>query len=133
MDGDGIKTTGIQRAVGWINPDDGFLARDLNGNGLIDSGAELFGAATTLSNGTKAADGFAALADLDLNHDGVVNASDAAFSQLSQHKTYSTFFSLPPTKGILLKSRISEQHQEKLVTLNSSFSRRKTEGRYAQS
>lgn len=27
-------------------------------------------------------DGFATLADLDANHDGVVNASDAAFSQL---------------------------------------------------
>ncbi len=58
------------------------LVRDLNGNGLIDSGAELFGDATTLANGTKATDGFAALADLDANHDGVVNSSDAAFSQL---------------------------------------------------
>ena len=97
LDGDGIETTGIntttpvmfdmagagvQQSVGWVNADDGFLVRDLNGNGLIDSGAELFGDATTLANGTKATDGFAALADLDANHDGVVNASDAAFSQL---------------------------------------------------
>jgi Ca2+-binding RTX toxin-like protein len=97
LDGDGIETAGINTAapilfdisatgskqsVGWIKPDDGFLVRDLNNNGLIDSGAELFGDATSLSNGQKAADGFAALADLDSNHDGVVNASDAAFSQL---------------------------------------------------
>ena len=80
LDGDGIETTGIntaapvmfdmagtgvQQSVGWVAADDGFLVRDLNGNGLIDSGTELFGDATTLSNGTKAADGFAALADLD--------------------------------------------------------------------
>ena len=97
LDGDGIETSGIntaspimfdisgsgvQQSVGWVESDDGFLVRDLNGNGLIDSGAELFGDATTLANGTHAADGFAALADLDANHDGVVNASDAAFSQL---------------------------------------------------
>ena len=75
LDGDGIETngisvtapvmfdisgTGIQQSVGWIKPDDGFLVRDLNGNGLIDSGAELFGDATTLANGQTAADGFAA-------------------------------------------------------------------------
>ena len=97
LDGDGIETTGIntttpvmfdmagtgvQQSVGWVQSDDGFVVRDLNGNGLIDSGAELFGDATTLANGTKATDGFAALADLDANHDGVVNTSDAAFSQL---------------------------------------------------
>jgi hypothetical protein len=77
LDGDGIETaginvaapvmfdisgTGIQQSVGWIKPDDGFLVRDMNGNGLIDSGAELFGDATTLTSGQKAADGFAALA-----------------------------------------------------------------------
>ena len=97
LDGDGIETTGInatapvmfdisgsgvQQSVGWVAADDGFLVRDLNSNGLIDSGTELFGDATTLANGTKSTDGFAALADLDANQDGVVNASDAAFSQL---------------------------------------------------
>ncbi len=53
-----------------------------NNNGLIDSGAELFGDATQLANGQRASDGFAALADLDENQDGVVNAADAAFSSL---------------------------------------------------
>lgn len=97
LDGDGIETvgissaspvmfdiaaSGIKQAVGWINADDGFLVRDLNGNGLIDSGAEMFGDATKLASGAKAADGFSALADLDANHDGIVNASDSAFSSL---------------------------------------------------
>ena len=97
LDGDGIETVGInpnspvmfdmdgsgvKQSVGWIKSDDGFLVRDLNGNGLVDSGAEMFSDATKLASGVKAADGFSALADLDGNHDGVVNASDSAFSTL---------------------------------------------------
>ena len=49
---------------------------------LIDSGPDLFGDATQLANGQRASDGFAALADLDANQDGVVNAADAAFASL---------------------------------------------------
>jgi VCBS repeat-containing protein len=97
LDRDGIETTavngssgvlfdhnndGIKTATGWIKGDDGLLVRDLNENGLIDSGAELFGDSTRLANGAMAANGFAALANLDSNGDGRVDASDAAFSQL---------------------------------------------------
>lgn len=97
LDGDGIETTGlntssplmfdidgtgVKQSVGWIKPDDGFLVRDINGNGVIDSGLEMFGDATMLAGGSRAADGFAALAALDVNHDGVVNVSDSAFSSL---------------------------------------------------
>ncbi|MGH8398662.1 MAG: calcium-binding protein [Gammaproteobacteria bacterium] len=76
-DGDGIKT-----ATGWIGANDGLLVRDLNGNGSIDSGTELFGDQTVLADGTKAADGFQALAALDSNSDGVVDASDSGFASL---------------------------------------------------
>lgn len=97
LDGDGLETAavngysgalfdhnndGIKTATGWIKGDDGLLVRDLNGNGTIDSGAELFGDSTLLANGTKAANGFAALRDLDINGDGKVDANDAAFSEL---------------------------------------------------
>ncbi len=97
LDGDGIETTGIggwgtvlfdhngdgrRTGTGWLSGDDGWLVRDLNGNGTIDNGSELFGDNTTLSDGTRAADGFAALADLDSNGDGVIDASDAAFGEL---------------------------------------------------
>jgi VCBS repeat-containing protein len=78
-----INATGIKQSVGWIAPTDGLLVMDRNGNGMIDSGAELFGNATP-AYGTTAntADGFAALAQEDTNHDGVVNAQDANFASL---------------------------------------------------
>ena len=59
---------------------------DRNGNGLIDSGRELFGDATVLTRGPRAgqnaANGYEALADLDINADGAINSLDAAYSNL---------------------------------------------------
>ena len=97
LDGDGLETVGIdplnpilfdhdgdgiKNATGWIKPDDGFLVLDRNGNGLIDNGTELFGDSTPAYAGGKTVDGFAALAQEDTNHDGLVNASDANWSEL---------------------------------------------------
>ncbi|WP_300454594.1 calcium-binding protein [Accumulibacter sp.] len=76
-DGDGVKT-----GTGWVSSDDGFLVLDRNGNGVIDSGRELFGDSTIKSDGKSAADGFAALADLDSNADGKVSRLDAQFAGL---------------------------------------------------
>ncbi|NOY73043.1 MAG: hypothetical protein GXP14_11860, partial [Gammaproteobacteria bacterium] len=90
LDGDGIETLaangyggvlfdqngdGVKRATGWVASDDGLLALDRNGNGTIDNGTELFGNSTPTAGGT-AADGLSALADLDTNADGRVDASD---------------------------------------------------------
>ena len=81
MDGDGTKT-----ATGWIKADDGIVVLDRNGNGLIDSGRELFGDSTVLTRGPRAgqtaANGYEALADLDINGDGAINSLDAAYSSL---------------------------------------------------
>ncbi|WP_114240103.1 calcium-binding protein [Dyella sp. C9] len=75
--GDGIRT-----ATGWVGGNDGLLVRDIDGNGTIDNGAELFGDQTMLHSGKRAANGFEALADLDSNGDGVIDASDEAFASL---------------------------------------------------
>jgi len=75
-------TDGFAELTGWVAPDDGILARDLNANGTIDSGRELFGSETLLSSGQKAANGFEALRELDSNGDGVINANDTAFAEL---------------------------------------------------
>ncbi len=89
LNGNGIQTVaranstgtfdllGSGKAIdsGWLSGDDGFLAVDANGNGKVDSIAELFG-------GLGKGDGFAKLASFDSNGDGVVNADDSDFASL---------------------------------------------------
>ena len=58
-----------------------WLARDVNGNGRIDDGSELFGSDTRVGRRT-ARHGFEALAALDANGDGVIDARDPAFKSL---------------------------------------------------
>jgi hypothetical protein len=95
LNGDGVQTlalgsgaafdlaaSGHSARVGWVSADDGLLVRDLNSDGRITDGTELFGDATRLTDGSRAADGYQALADLDSNHDGKINAADTSFSSL---------------------------------------------------
>ncbi|XWU45337.1 MAG: hypothetical protein HEQ09_09280 [Dolichospermum sp. UKL202] len=95
LDGNGVdtisKSAGIHfdldgnkfaETTGWVGKNDGLLVLDKNGNGKIDNGTELFGNNTLLKNGTKAANGFVALAELDNNKDGKIDASDTAYNQL---------------------------------------------------
>ena len=51
--------------TGWVDKQDGLLALDIDSNGKIDSGRELFGEATKLSDDSMAKDGFQALAQYD--------------------------------------------------------------------
>ncbi|GGY14153.1 hypothetical protein GJV26_00860 [Massilia dura] len=90
LNGDGIHTiaradftgsfdllgTGSAIKSGWLSSGDAFLAIDANGNGRIDSIAELFGGASKGS-------GFAKLSSFDSNGDGFVTAEDAQFSALT--------------------------------------------------
>lgn len=78
-----LNATGNPVWTGWVKSQTaGFLVRDLNGNGNIDSGAELFGNATTMSNGVRAVNGFEAMKDLDSNGDGKLNSDDSAWRDL---------------------------------------------------
>jgi hypothetical protein len=95
LNGDGVQTTsitegtqfdllatGTKQKLGWVSKQDSLLAMDLNGDGQINSGAELFGDRTVLADGSRAVDGWAALRGLDSNHDGKVDAQDTQFNQL---------------------------------------------------
>jgi trimeric autotransporter adhesin len=95
LNGDGLRTVDIEQGVrfdllangeqqqtGWVAPEDGLLVIDRNADGQINNGSELFGSSTTLADGSKAGHGYQALADLDVNHDGVVNQADAGFADL---------------------------------------------------
>jgi hypothetical protein len=77
-----VNATGTKVSTGWVGGGDGLLALDRNGDGVINDGSELFGSGTTLGNGSKATNGYTALAELDTNGDGVVDAKDSAFSNL---------------------------------------------------
>ncbi len=59
-----------------------WLALDRDGDGAITGRAELFGDATVLADGSRAANGFTALAELDANTDGVIDRRDPAFARL---------------------------------------------------
>lgn len=59
-----------------------WLVADLDGNGAIDSGHELFGSGTTLGSGRHAEHGFAALSEFDADADGDVDADDPRFAEL---------------------------------------------------
>ena len=62
--------------------DDGLLALDLNGDGRIGHGGELFGDNTLLPDGSPAENGYAALAQYDANQDGIIDSQDAVFERL---------------------------------------------------
>ena len=70
-------------ASDWPTATTPWLALDRDHSGTIDSGAELFGDRTRLPDGSRAVNGFAALAALDDNRDGRIDASDAAFASLA--------------------------------------------------
>jgi len=80
-----LNGDGTTERTGWIGGYGGvgLLALDLNGNGQIDSGLELFGEGTRIvNNGRKARDGYAALAQYDSNRDGVIDAQDPIYGKL---------------------------------------------------
>jgi len=94
LNGDGVRTTSVAKGVwfdvaangqpaltGWADSTDGLLVLDLNGDGQINNGTELFGNGTDTANG-KARDGYAALAQHDLNSDAVIDSQDAVFANL---------------------------------------------------
>ncbi|MBU1052980.1 MAG: hypothetical protein KKC46_04020 [Proteobacteria bacterium] len=95
LDGDGIESTriststhfdhdgdGFAERTGWVDKDDGLLVRDINNDGIINDGSELFGDNTNLETGIKAANGFEALSELDENNDGIIDANDSMFEKL---------------------------------------------------
>lgn len=89
LNGDGLQTTGVNHGilfdingdgskeqVSFVSGGDAFLAYDRNGNGVIDSGKELFGD----NNGYV--HGFAELTAYDENKDGKIDAADAIYDKL---------------------------------------------------
>ncbi len=97
LDGDGLsmargKVTfdlladGNPQRLSWVGPREALLALDLDGDGQVTDGTELFGSSTDCA-GARCYDGVDALAQYDAparggNGDGFIDAQDAVFSRL---------------------------------------------------
>ncbi|MDJ0837323.1 MAG: hypothetical protein QNK37_12455 [Acidobacteriota bacterium] len=103
LDSDGFNFSGPEGAVQydlyanghplflqWVMPfeDDAFLALDLNGNGVVDDGSELFGSGTRMiATGDAAPNGYVGLAQYDEianggNDDGLITPDDIVWENL---------------------------------------------------
>jgi len=92
LDGDGVSLVGRDagvrfdidqvegaEATSWMGPGEGLLAMDLDGDGVISSMGEVFSNRFAGGNHTTSLD---ALATLDSNSDGMINALDTAFADI---------------------------------------------------
>lgn len=79
-----LDADGQREQTGWVDGTSAaFLVLDLNANGRVDNGSEMFGEATRMVGKKKlAAEGFAALAQYDHNKDRKIDARDAVFGKL---------------------------------------------------
>lgn len=131
LDGDQIQTTGLEHPVefdidadghhdslGWVGWDgeDPFLWLDLNHNGAVDDGSELFGSATLLPSGRFARDGFQALSVYDRpplggNRDGLISREDLIWSQLKLWRDFDH-------NGMSSPSEISSLYDEGIVLIS---------------
>ncbi|MCI0636707.1 MAG: hypothetical protein L0206_22735, partial [Actinobacteria bacterium] len=84
-----IDADGELETLSWTAAEtlDAFLVLDRNGDGAVDSGAELFGNHTPLIDGSTAANGYIPLAEFDLaamggNENGFIDPEDVVYQEL---------------------------------------------------
>jgi hypothetical protein len=138
LDGDGIGTTAVDVSpvyfdldadgavdeLGWIAPrtPDAFLWLDLNANGAVDNGAELFGNFTQLPDGQRAENGFEALAQYDLpelggNGDGRINSDDNIWLRLALWSDWNH-------DGLTLRSEITPLSESGVIAISLRYTPR---------
>lgn len=69
-----LDQDGQKESIGKLGNSSGYLSLDLNGNGIIDDGSELFG--------TKCGDGFRDLTAYDEDGNGWIDENDSVWSKL---------------------------------------------------
>ena len=76
-----LNCDGFAEKINWTSSD-GIFAIDLNHNGVIDDGSEVFGDYHEIGEGKRAKNGFEALAHYDSNGDEVIDEEDEVFDEL---------------------------------------------------
>lgn len=69
-----LDCDGVEDEISSLGAGSGFLALDVNGDGVINDGSELFG--------TQSGNGFADLAQYDVDHNGWIDEADPIWNQL---------------------------------------------------
>ena len=78
-----LQANGVVTRHGWVAGDEaGFLALDTKGDRMIRDGSQLFGESMKLANGSRAKNGYHALAQYDRNKDNVIDHRDSVFKDL---------------------------------------------------
>lgn len=77
-----LDNNGFAEKTAWIGEEDGFLVLDVNKNGKIDNGSELFGDQFIRLNGQCSEFGFEALSDFDEDDDRQITEEDSVFEEL---------------------------------------------------
>jgi hypothetical protein len=130
-----LYASGQKVHTGWVSSEDGLLVLDRNNDRMVNDGSELFGSATTLANGDKAKDGYAALRELDSNDDNALTDADAQWANLklwvdknsdgiSQKAEMLTLDSLGITKLNLGTETTSINDNGNVIGLTSSYETR---------
>lgn len=77
-----IDDLGACVTTDWPTTATPWLALDVDKDGTIDSGRELFGSGTRIEDNRRARNGFMALSALDTDNNGRIDASDERFGEL---------------------------------------------------
>ena len=102
-----LDADGKEESISGLHPGSGYLALDINGNGIIDDGKELFG--------TASGDGFLDLAKYDDDGNGWIDEKDAIFEKLliwaTDENGNSELYHLKEKDvGALYLGRVSTEH-----------------------
>jgi hypothetical protein len=115
LNGDGIKTTHhssgayfdhdadrLAEQTGWVDPNDGILVLDVNHNGIIENGQEIFGHCIS-GKAQPDCGGLPLLKKYDQNGDGRIDAKDKVYNDLRVWLDYNGDGHCDPDELITLK------------------------------
>ena len=85
-----LDADGSRESLTQLANNSAFLALDRNGNGQIDDGSELFGA--------RSGNGFAELAELDEDGNGILDEADSGFASLRLYRSDTALLTLGDQK-----------------------------------